>query len=117
MRVSTPRGEEADRLQPPRIGGVENRHAIAEHVADVDVAAVDHDLHAVGPAALIAVRQVPDPAPDAWRRDDCFSRLPQSGRADCSGANPANTNMPLSCSRRVYVRIVHTLAQNADRHP
>ena len=63
------RGEEADRLQAARIRGVENRHAIAEHVADVDVPAVDHDLHAVGTAALIAVRHVPDPPADAVRRN------------------------------------------------
>ena len=63
------RGEEADGLQPARIRGVEDRHAIAEHVADIDMAAVDHDLYAVGAAALIAVRQVPDAAPDALRRN------------------------------------------------
>ena len=62
-------GEEADRLQAARIGGVENRHAVAEHVADVDVAAVHHHLHAVGPAALIAVGQVLDALADALRRD------------------------------------------------
>ena len=68
MRASVDsRGEEADRLQPARIGGVENRHAIAEHVADIDVAAVHHHLDAVGAPALIAVRQVPDAVPDALR--------------------------------------------------
>ena len=60
-------GEEADRFQLARIGGVENRHAIAEHVADVDMAAVDHDLDAVGATALIAMGQVPNPSPDALR--------------------------------------------------
>ena len=47
------RGEEADRLQTARIRGVENRYAIVEHVADVDIA-VHHDLHTVGAPALIA---------------------------------------------------------------
>src|SRR6266853_979919 len=80
MRARTgPGGEEADRLQLPRIGGVENRHAIAEHVADVHVAAVDHDLYAVGAAALIAVRQVSDSAPDAvWRNGRLRSLSPLS---------------------------------------
>ena len=31
------RGEEIDRLQRARIGGVQNRHAVAEHVPDIDV--------------------------------------------------------------------------------
>jgi len=61
-------GEEADRLQPPRIGGVENRHTVAEHVADVDVTAVDHHLHAVRSSTLIAVRQVTNAPPDACGR-------------------------------------------------
>ena len=69
MRVLIAGGEEADRLQPARIRGVEDRDAVAEHVADVDVAAVDHHLHAVGPAALIAVGQVADAAADALRRN------------------------------------------------
>ena len=64
------RGEEADRLQTARIRGVENRYAIVEHVADVDMAAVHHDLHTVGAPALIAVRHVPDPPPDAVRRNE-----------------------------------------------
>ena len=77
MRARTgARGEEADRLQLTGIRGVENRDAIAEHVADVNMAAVDHDLDAVGAAALIAVRQVPDPAPDARRRNRRLGRLP-----------------------------------------
>ena len=62
-------GEEADRLQTAGIRGVENRDAIVEHVADVDMTAVHHDLYAIGAAALIAVRYVPDPAADAVRRD------------------------------------------------
>ena len=73
------RREEADRLELPRIRGVENRDAVAEHVADVDVPAVDHHLHAVGPAALVAVREVPDAAPDALRRDDRIGRAVRPG--------------------------------------
>ncbi len=66
------RGEEADRLQVPRVRRVENCHAIAEHVADIDMAAVDHDLNAVGATALIAVGQMPDAAPNALRRNRRF---------------------------------------------
>ena len=65
-------GEEADGLQAARIRGVENRHAVAEHVADVKMAAVDHDLHAVRPAADIAVGQMTEAAPNALRRHDRF---------------------------------------------
>src|SRR6185503_1055762 len=63
------RSEEADRLQAPRLRGVENRHPVAEHVADVNMAAVDHHLYAVRAAALIGVREVPDAPPDALRRN------------------------------------------------
>ena len=75
-------GEEADRLQVARIRGVENRHPVAEHVADVDMAAVHHDLYAVGAAAQIAVRQMADPASDAVRRNRRPGNLRSlSGRA------------------------------------
>ncbi len=68
MRVFVPAVKKPDRLEAPRIGGVENRHAVAEHVADVEVLAVEHDLHAVGPAALIAIREVADLPADAVGR-------------------------------------------------
>src|SRR5581483_382987 len=42
-----------------RIAHVENAEALGEHVADIGVAAMHHDLHTVGPAALIAVRDEP----------------------------------------------------------
>ena len=61
-------GEEAHGLQPPRVAGVEDREAVAEHVADVEMPPVHHDLHAVGLAAEVAVRQVADAPADAlWR--------------------------------------------------
>src|SRR5437764_908534 len=58
-------------FQPPRVRGIENRHTIAEHVADINVPAVDHDLHAVRVAANIAVREVADTPANAlrWNRD------------------------------------------------
>ena len=48
-------GPEIHRLQIARIGSVDRRQAVAEHVADIDVAPVEHDLHAVRPPALIAI--------------------------------------------------------------
>jgi hypothetical protein len=70
MRASVgSRGVETDGLQLVWIRGVENRHTIAEHVTDIDMATVDHDLYAIRATALIAVRQIPDAAPDALRRD------------------------------------------------
>ena len=44
-------GEEADGLQFARIRGIQNRDAVAEHVADVKMPAVEHDLNAVRPSA------------------------------------------------------------------
>ena len=69
MRVLTPAVKKPTGFRRRGSVGVEDGDAVAEHVADVDVAAVDHHLHAVGPAALIAVRQVTDAPADARRRD------------------------------------------------
>ena len=81
--------EEADRLQAARIGGVEDGDAVAEHVADIDMAAVDHHLHAVGPPALIAVGEVPDAAADAGRRDGAVALARRcdagAGAGGCQG--------------------------------
>src|SRR6202008_4271795 len=79
-------GEKADRLQPARIRGVEDRHSIAEHVADIKVGAIQHDLHAVWAPADIAVRQMAEPMPDSLRRYLSFfyrGRLPGSVRGRC----------------------------------
>ena len=63
-------GEEADRLQLPRVAGIQDRQAVAEHVAHVQVSPVQHDLHAVGTAAEVAVRHVANAPADAlpWNR-------------------------------------------------
>src|SRR4029450_8213517 len=61
--------KKASWLQATRIRGVENWEAIAEHGPDVGVVTIDHHLNAVGTTALVAVRDVPDPAPDAFRRN------------------------------------------------
>src|SRR5713101_5592164 len=46
---------EVDDLRALRIAHVQDRDAVAEGVTDVSVAAMDHDLDAVTPAALIGV--------------------------------------------------------------
>ena len=49
------RGEIIDRARTLGIAHVEHAKAFGEHVADIGVAAMHHDLHAVGPAALVAI--------------------------------------------------------------
>ena len=60
---------EFDGLDLARVRRVENRDAVAEHVPDVEVAAVEHDLHAIGPSADVAVRDVPEAMAGALRRN------------------------------------------------
>jgi hypothetical protein len=48
-------GDVVHRAQLPRIAHVDDAEAFGEHVPDIGVAARDHDLHAVGPAALIGI--------------------------------------------------------------
>ena len=66
-------GKEPDRLQPPWVRRIENRQAIAEHVSNIKMIAVPHDLHTVRATADIAVCQMPDTAPDSFGRN-CTSR-------------------------------------------
>ena len=63
-----PGGEEMHRLQLARVAGVQHRDAIGKHVAHVHMLAVDHHLHTVRPAPLVAIGDVPDAATDALRR-------------------------------------------------
>src|SRR2546428_6940981 len=67
-RIVTTR-KEPKGLEPPGIRGIENRQAIAEHVTDIKMAPIQHDLHAVGTAANIAVGQMTDLMPDPLRRN------------------------------------------------
>src|SRR2546428_12310836 len=67
-RIVTTR-KEPNGLEPPGIRGIENRQAIAEHVTDIKMAPIRHDLHAVGTAANIAVGQMTDLMPDPLRRN------------------------------------------------
>ena len=63
-----PGGDEVDRLQFARIGGVENGHAVAEHMPDIEVFPVDHHLHAVRAPADVAVGKMLDAVADAFER-------------------------------------------------
>src|SRR5579862_9819671 len=72
-RIVTAR-EEADRLKAAWIRRIQNRYSVAEHVADIQVPAVQHDLNAVRPAANIAVGQMMETSPDALRRNYTFLR-------------------------------------------
>ena len=74
--------EEADRLQVAWIRRIQNRYSVAEHVADIKMPAVEHDLNAVRPSANIAVGQMTEALSDALRRNCTFlrARLPGTGR-------------------------------------
>jgi hypothetical protein len=50
-------GDEIDRFGIFRIAHVDDRDAIGKAVADISKAPVDHDLHAVAAAALVAVAE------------------------------------------------------------
>ena len=52
-----------------RIGRIQNGYAVAEHVADIKMPAVEHDLNTVGPSADIAVGQMTEAVSDALRRN------------------------------------------------
>src|SRR5262249_52157444 len=47
------------RLRSARVAHVDHAEALGEHVADIGEAALHHDLHAVGPAALVGVAEEP----------------------------------------------------------
>ncbi len=54
------RGDERDRFRLERIAHIHDCKAVAEHMADERVAFVHDDLHAIGPAALVATRNETD---------------------------------------------------------
>src|SRR5215471_6903172 len=60
--------KEADRLQATRIGRIEYRQTIAEHVADVHVPAIDHNLHTIRAPTNVAVGNVFDTPANPLRR-------------------------------------------------
>ena len=48
------RRDEVDRARVLGVAHIDDREAVAEHVADIGVALVHHDLHAVAASALVA---------------------------------------------------------------
>jgi hypothetical protein len=48
-------GDEVHRARVARVADIDDREAVAEHMADKGMALVDHDLHAVAAAALVRV--------------------------------------------------------------
>ena len=52
-----------------RVAHVDHAEAFGEHVSDIGEAAMHHDLHAVGPAALIGMADQPHIARVIWFRE------------------------------------------------
>src|SRR6185312_10938099 len=78
-------GEKADRLHFARVPGVEDRDAVAEHMANVEVSAVVHHLNAVGTPADVAPGEVFEATPNAFSRH----RFPGDGGAGLPSQLPA----------------------------
>ena len=95
-------GKEPNGLEPPGIRGIENRQAITEHVIDIKMAPIQHDLHAVGTAANIAVGQMTDLMTDPLRRNWSILRRARGGlrqqRQRCQ-SNQRHCQNPLMASR------------------
>ena len=49
------RGQVVHRARALGVAYIDHAETLGEHVADIGVAAMHHDLHAVGPAALVAM--------------------------------------------------------------
>src|SRR5579871_3930733 len=64
--------KEPDRLQLTRIGRIEDRDSVAEHVPNIQVPAVPHHLHAVGPSANIGIGNVPQSLSNPLGRNSRF---------------------------------------------
>jgi hypothetical protein len=61
--------EEAHGPELARIGRIEDRHSVAEHVADIEMPAIKHDLNTIRPSANIAVGQMTQALSDTSRRN------------------------------------------------
>src|SRR5258708_40024574 len=62
-------GPEIDGLQIARIRSIQRRQTVAEHMADVDVAPVEHDLHAIWASALVGIGNMLDAAAGTFAGD------------------------------------------------
>ena len=49
------RGQVVHRARALGVAYIDHAEALGEHVADIGIAAMHHDLHAVGPAALVGM--------------------------------------------------------------
>jgi hypothetical protein len=49
------RGDEIDRARPARVADIGDRKAVAEHMADIGMPLMDHDLHAIAAAVLVGM--------------------------------------------------------------
>ncbi len=94
-------GPEIDGLQIARIRSIQRRQTVAEHMADVDVAPVEHDLHAIWASALVGIGNMLDAAADTFggdglgRRGSCACGARQSrccGQTEQSGHRSASCN-------------------------
>ncbi len=68
------RGDEVRGARVLRVADIDNGEAVAEHMADKGMALVDHDLHPIAAAALVAAADEIDVA----RRDRDHREAPQA---------------------------------------
>src|SRR5262249_16722370 len=107
---------ELDRLRTLGVADVEQGDAVAEGVADVGVAAVDHDLHTVAAPALIGVADELDvPGRDRIHGNGCLPRSPGSAPSRSrSVSRRRRTSPPMVSSRPAPVSrlpvVAHVLA-------
>src|ERR1051326_5350902 len=74
-------GKKPHRFEMPWIRSIKNSHAVAEHMADIKVVPVHHDLHGVGPPANIAVCDMAESVPYTFRRNrNVFGRSIRLGK-------------------------------------
>jgi len=100
-------GEEAGGLELARVRGIQDGDAVLEHVADIKMTAVEHDLHTVGPAPDIAVRKMTEALADALGRNGGILRLGSRG----SGRQRRQAKQPLAAiapsdGRHVVLRLL-----------
>ena len=95
--------EKAHGLELARIGRIQNRDAVAEHVADVKMPPVEHDLNAVRPSADIAIGQMTEVLPDALRRNRTFLRAAHMPGPLRQGCQPQQTLHGIASSDSLHI--------------